>query len=102
MVDDRGARRWCGVGDYSALEIWIEPFADGCIVHHYLRGEPSDDGLTPAPWPDTPKGWRAAAKERARRATAWKRTVWELKREVEQQRPAGAAPAWAMSHEEGQ
>ena len=102
---DRGVtgQRWSMTGALvGSLEIWIEPFADGCIVHHYLRGEPSDDGLTPAPWPDTPKGWRAAAKERARRATAWKRTVWELKREVEQQRPAGAAPAWATSHEEGQ
>ncbi len=102
---DRGVngQRWSMTGALvGSLEIWIEPFADGCIVHHYLRGEPSDDGRTPAPWPDTPKGWRAAAKERARRATAWKRTVWELKREVEQQRPAGAAPAWATSHEEGQ
>ena len=101
---DRGVsgQRWSMTGALvGSLEIWIEPFADGCIVHHYLRGEPSDDGLTPAPWPDTPQGWRAAAKERARRATAWKRTVWELKREVEDHRPAGVAPPWATGRDDG-
>lgn len=94
---DRGTQgqRWSMTGRLvGSLEIWIEPFADGCILHHYLRGEPSDDGRTPAPWPDTPDGWRKAAADRGRRAKAWKRSVWELKRKVEGDRPAGVTPDW--------
>ncbi|HRY10291.1 MAG: polyketide cyclase / dehydrase and lipid transport [Actinobacteria bacterium] len=97
---DRGVlgQRWSMTGALvGSLEIWIEPVADGCIVHHYLRGEPSADGRTPDPWPDTPAGWRRAAKERARRAKAWKRTIWALKRDLEGDRVAGAPPAWATA-----
>jgi hypothetical protein len=92
---DRGVlgQRWSMTGALvGSAEIWLEPFADGTIVHHYLRGEPTSDGRTPAPWPDTPAGWRKAARERARRATAWKRSVWALKADVEGGRPAGQAP----------
>lgn len=95
---DRGlaGHRWSMTGALvGSLEIWIEPFADGCILHHYLRGEPSDDGRTPKPWPDTPSGWRAAAAERGKRATAWKASVWELKYRLEGDRPAGVPPHWA-------
>jgi hypothetical protein len=95
---DRGlaGHRWSITGALvGSLEIWIEPFADGCIVHHYLRAERSRDGLTADPWPDTPSGWRAAAKERATRAKAWKLSVWELKRRLEGDRPSGvAADSW--------
>jgi hypothetical protein len=97
---DRGpaGQRWSMTGALvGSLEIWIEPFADGCILHHYLRGEPSEDGRTAQPWPDTPAGWRAAARERARRAQAWKRSVWRLKYELEGDRAAGAAPEWSDS-----
>jgi hypothetical protein len=44
LVRDRGAKgcRWqvegAVVGD---MEVWIEPYWDGAIVHHYLRGVPS-------------------------------------------------------------
>ena len=93
---DRGllGQRWSITGGLvGSLEIWLEPFADGCIVHHYLRAEPSNDGRTPDPLPDTPAGWRKAAKLRAARATAWKTSVWELKALLEQGRAAGNPPA---------
>lgn len=92
---DRGlqGQRWSSTGALiGSVEIWLEPFGDGCIVHHYLRGEPSTDGVTPEPWPDTPAGWRKAAAERARRAKAWKRSVWALKARIEADRPAGVTP----------
>ena len=60
---DRGllGQRWSMTGALvGSLEIWIEPIIDGCIVHHYLRGEPSSDGRTPNRG-RTPAGWRRAA-----------------------------------------
>lgn len=92
---DRGlqGQRWSTTGALvGSAEIWVESFADGCIVHHYLRGERSHDGRTPAPWPDTPAGWRRAAAARQRRAKDWKRNVWALKVELEGDRAAGAPP----------
>lgn len=92
---DRGplGQRWSITGALvGSLEIWIEPFADGCIVHHYLRGEPSRDGRTPTPWPDTPQGWRTAAKDRARRAKRWKQDIWALKEKLEAGRGPGQPP----------
>ena len=47
--------------------------------------------------PDTPAGWRRAAAERARRAKAWKRSIWALKRDLEGNRPAGAPPQWSTA-----
>ena len=88
---DRGllGQRWSVTGALvGSAEIWLEPFADGCIVHHYLRAEPTSDGRTPQPFPDTPGGWRRAARARAARATAWKGHVWALKTRLEQGRPA--------------
>jgi hypothetical protein len=41
LVRDRGARgcRWRVTGAVDGdLEIWLEPWWDGAIVHHYLRG----------------------------------------------------------------
>lgn len=92
---DRGlqGQRWSITGALvGSLEIWLEEYADGCIVHHYLRGEPTSDGRTADPWPDTPAGWRKAAAARAQRAKAWKRDIWALKAELEAGRPAGVTP----------
>lgn len=87
-------QRWSVTGALvGSLEIWLEPFADGCIVHHYLRAEPSRDAKTPEPLPDTPAGWRKAAALRSARAKAWKTAVWALKAQLEQGRAAGSPPA---------
>jgi hypothetical protein len=92
---DRGllGQRWSMTGALvGSCEIWLEPYADGVVVHHYLRGEPAADGRTPVPWPDTPAGWRKAAAARAERAKAWKRSVWALKAQLEGDRPPGVTP----------
>lgn len=88
---DRGllGQRWSVTGALvGSLEIWLEPFNDGCIVHHYLRAEPAG-----GPLPDTPAGWRKAAALRAERAKAWKRSIWALKAELEAGRAAGVPPS---------
>ena len=44
VVRDRGPKglRWRVSGQVAGeMEVWIEPFWDGAIVHHYLRAEPA-------------------------------------------------------------
>ena len=67
-------QRWSMTGALvGSLEIWIEPFADGCILHHYLRGNPPRMDAPPDSWPDTPAGWRAALPNGPRGPRLWKR-----------------------------
>jgi hypothetical protein len=85
---DRGQDgiRWSVAGAWTgSLEIWLEPVADGVLVHHYAR---LDRPGVPEPAAGDVAGWRRASRERARRARAWKRSVWSLKDELE----AGRAP----------
>jgi len=69
---DRGVKgqRWVVSGQITGtMEIWIEPFWDGAIVHHYVRGE------------------RAAGAPRdvaTRHTLRWKRAVLGLKDCLEQ------------------
>ena len=90
---DRGLDgiRWSVSGRWvGSLEIWLEPMGDGVLVHHYARLDPVDPVTGgPAPLPSTPRGWRRAARERARRARRWKRSVWALKDQLETGRRAG-------------
>jgi hypothetical protein len=86
---DRGLDgiRWSVTGAWvGSLEIWLEPVADGVLVHHYARLDRPGAG---EPGPDDVAGRRRAARARARRALAWKRTVWALKDELESGRPPG-------------
>jgi len=92
---DRGelGLRWSAVGDpVGSVEIWLEPLGDGVLLLHYLRLDPL--GATPA----DPRAVRRGVRERARRATEWKRHVWALKDELEgarrpgDSRTAAAAP----------
>lgn len=94
---DRGdaGQRWSMTGALiGSCEIWLEPVADGTLVHYYLRGEPAAaDGRSPQPFPDDHRGWRAADRVRRRRALAWKRQIWALKDEVEGGRRPGEPAA---------
>ena len=90
---DRGLDgiRWTARGAWAgSLEIWLEVLGDGVLLHHYARLDPVD-GRTgePLPPPDDPVGRRRAARQRARRARAWKRDVWALKDELEAGRAVG-------------
>lgn len=85
---DRGNQgiRWSVTGALvGSTEIWLEPVADGVLVHYYLRADRAG-----SPLPDTPAGWRAADRLRAARARAWKTHVWALKDEMERGRRPGA------------
>lgn len=79
---DRGGAgiRWTVSGHYvGSSEIWVEPNADGAIVHYYLRIDPAA-----GPLPE-----RAAARELRRRLLHAKRVLWAVKDELEAGRSVG-------------
>ena len=88
---DRGelGLRWSAVGDpVGSVEIWLEPVGDGVLLHHYLRLDPVGAMVTDR------RAVRRGVRERARRATEWKRHVWALKDELEgERRPGDSRPA---------
>lgn len=93
---DRGLEgiRWTVTGELvGSAEIWLESHRDGVIVHHYVRGEPTEPGSTSRPRiiPDSARGRREIDRLRRRHVLAWKRTVWALKDELEDQRRPGEA-----------
>jgi len=93
---DRGIKgmRWAVSGAFvGSSEIWLEAFADGTIVHYYLRANPTAKAsqTQPDPPPDTLAGRRAAGRLRKRAATSWKVNVWALKDEMESAAASGAA-----------
>jgi len=99
---DRGLDgiRWSVAGRWiGSLEIWLEAVGDGVLVHHYARLDPVDPSTDgPRPLPTDLAGWRRAARERSRRARAWKRTIWALKDELEAGRPVGERrPGWVAT-----
>ena len=80
---DRGEAgvRWnVGGALAGSMEVWLEPFGDGVIVHYYLR---ADRAGTPYSSP------RQAAREIRRRQRAAKRVFWRLKDELESGRASG-------------
>ena len=97
---DRGLDgiRWSPTGRWvGSLEIWLEQVGDGVLVHHYARLDPVDPATGAArALPHDSAGWRRAARARARRARAWKRSVWALKDELERGRPVGAPRVHAL------
>lgn len=92
---DRGEKgiRWSVTGALvGSVELWLEPFGDGAIVHYYLRADPTagDSRTEPRSLPDSPRGRRTADRLRRRQALHWKQTVWALKYEMESGRAPGA------------
>lgn len=81
LVRDRGAKgaQWEVSGQISgSLEIWLEPFWQGAVLHHYLRGV-----ATPGAPP------RLASRHVAR----WKPAVTTLKDVLEGRAPSGGSTA---------
>jgi hypothetical protein len=79
VTGDRGVkgRQWAVTGAVrGSLEIWLEPWGDGVILHWYLRAESGGPG-------------RRTARERARRVRSWKRHVHALKDRLEAGREPG-------------
>lgn len=83
VFQDRGDAgvRWNVRGALTgSMEVWLEPYGDGVIVHHYVRCDVAGDRpVSPA----------AAARQRRRRERHAKRVFWALKDELEAGRPAG-------------
>jgi len=90
---DRGEQgvRWSVTGDLvGSAEIWLEPFGDGVVVHHYLRADPTRPGSRTQVVEGAPAALaRLADRIRRRHALAWKRSVNALKDELEAGRPPG-------------
>lgn len=78
VFQDRGDEglRWTVTGALvGSMEVWLEPFGDGVIIHHYLRA-------------DGPTG-RSGLRQARRRARHAKRLFWALKDEFERDRRPG-------------
>lgn len=83
VFQDRGEQgiRWNVAGALAgSMEVWLEPYGDGVIVHYYLRCDPPGAAaLTP----------RSADRERRRRALRAKQVFWRLKDDLEGDRRPG-------------
>lgn len=92
VTRDRGRKgqQWRVDGPLTGTaEIWLEPWGDGVLVHHFLRcdltaGAGGSGSRVPAA-----SGSRAADRERRRRAQDWKHAVHRLKDELEAGRRPG-------------
>jgi hypothetical protein len=79
VFQDRGDAgvRWNVRGALTgSMEVWLEPYGDGVLVHHYVRCDATD-------------GRTITARERKRRQRHAKRVFWALKDELEGDRRAG-------------
>lgn len=90
---DRGAAglRWTVTGALvGSAELWLEPWGDGVIVHHYLRADPTRPGS-----PTEPQHLRRRRLDRLRRTQAVrsKGHILALKDELEAGRATGTGRA---------
>ncbi|HEY9474179.1 MAG TPA: polyketide cyclase / dehydrase and lipid transport [Mycobacteriales bacterium] len=73
--------RWTVSGALvGSMEVWLEPHADGVIVHHYVRADLAGGRVPPV---------RVVTREARRRAMHAKRLFWALKDELEGARRPG-------------
>lgn len=90
---DRGAAgvRWTVTGDLvGSCEVWLEPFADGVIVHYFLRADPTRRGSETEPVSGSPARLaRRSTRVRIDEAMTWKALLNVLKDELEANRPVG-------------
>lgn len=80
VTADRGLKgvRWSVSGAVvGSMEIWLEPWGDGVVIHWYLRAEPGRVARRPD-------------RERARRMLGWKKQVHALKDRLEAGREPGS------------
>ena len=85
VFQDRGDAgvRWNVRGALTgSMEVWLEPYADGVILHHYVRCDPAGQ-----------IAGRALRRERRRRQRHAKRLFWAVKDELEGARAAGTPAA---------
>jgi len=83
VFEDRGDAgvRWNVRGSLTgSMEVWLEPYGDGVIVHHYVRCDLTGGRPLPA---------ATLARERRRRQRHAKRVFWALKDELEGDRQPG-------------
>lgn len=100
VIADRGAAgmRWAVTGALlGSCEMWLEPVADGVVVHCYLRVDPADTqrrratgrpAAGTALGPSRPHRW---AREARRRSLATKAALLDLKDQLEAGRRPGEA-----------
>jgi hypothetical protein len=85
---DRGAQgmRWTVAGPVpGSMEIWLEPWGDGVLVHYYLRLAPATGGPG------------RSRRLRRRRTQAWKQHAFALKDRLERGREVGRSRAGAAA-----
>lgn len=78
-TSDRGieGQQWAVSGPLvGTMEIWLEPVADGTVVHWFLRADPS-----------RPVSRRLIERQRRRRVVAWKAEIFALKDALETVKP---------------
>lgn len=104
VIADRGAAgmRWAVTGAFrGSCEMWLEPVADGVVLHCYLRVDPAGAERRQAPGRPAagtalgPAHSRRWAREARRRSLATKGALFKLKDQLEAGRRPGEAAAAA-------
>ncbi len=79
-------RRWSAFDDdwTGSVELWLEPVADGVLIHHYVRLDPTSGRSVTG---------RRVRRKRAGMARRWKAQAFALKDELEGGRRPGTRSA---------